>query len=100
MKKLLILITLIIGFTVDAQIATSGLTNSGSNASTIGYQTSATNTVSKAIGREILAGGETSTAIGYKTSATNTATTALGNNSTASGIISIAIGNVRKYFTN
>ena len=93
MKKLFTLLALTIGFTVSAQIATSGTTNSGTNASAIGYQTSATNTVSTAMGRETLASGVTSTAMGYQTSATNTASIAMGNNSTASGVTSTAIGN-------
>ena len=37
MKKLFTFIILTIGFTVSAQIATSGTTNSGTNASAIGY---------------------------------------------------------------
>ena len=93
MNKLFILLVFSVGINATAQVATSGTTNSGTNASAIGYQSSATNTVSTAIGRETLASGETSTAMGYKTSATNTATTAMGNNSTACGITSTAIGN-------
>ena len=92
MKKVLTIIGLFIGINATAQVATSGTNNSGTNASAIGYQSSATNTVSTAIGRETLASGITSTAMGYQTSATNTASTAIGNNSTASGETSIAMG--------
>ena len=93
MKKVLTIIGLFIGINATAQVATSGTNNSGTNASAIGYQSSATNTVSTAIGRETLASGITSTAMGYQTSATNTALTAMGNSSTASGVTSTAIGN-------
>ena len=93
MKKLFTLLALTIGFTVSAQIATSGTTNSGTNASAIGFNTTASNTVSTAMGRETLASGVTSTAMGYQTSATNTASIAMGKNSTASGVTSTAIGN-------
>ena len=79
MKKALTIVGLFIGINATAQVATSGTTNSGTNASAIGYQSSATNTVSTAIGRETLASGVTSTAMGYQTSATNTASTAMGN---------------------
>ena len=93
MKKVLTIVGLFIGINATAQVATSGTNNSGTNASAIGYQSSATNTVSTAIGRETLASGITSTAMGYQTSATNTASTAMGNSSTASGVTSTAIGN-------
>ena len=93
MNKLFILLVFSVGINATAQVATSGTTNSGTNASAIGYQSSATNTVSTAIGRETLASGITSTAMGYQTSATNTASTAMGNSSTASGVTSTAIGN-------
>ncbi|MDC6480858.1 tail fiber domain-containing protein [Flavobacteriaceae bacterium] len=93
MNKLFILLVFSVGINATAQVATSGTTNSGTNASAIGYQSSATNTVSTAIGRETLASGITSTAMGYQTSATNTASTAIGNSSTASGVTSTAIGN-------
>jgi hypothetical protein len=78
MKKALTIVGLFIGINATALVATSGTTNSGTNTSAIGYQSSATNTVSTAIGRETLASGVTSTAI--------------GNNSTASGETSIAMG--------
>ena len=93
MSKVFILLVFSVGINATAQVATSGTTNSGTNASAIGYQSSATNTVSTAIGRETLASGVTSTAMGYQTSATNTASTAMGNSSTASGVTSTAIGN-------
>jgi len=93
MNKLFILLVFYVGINATAQVATSGTNNSGTNASAIGYQSSATNTVSTAIGRETLASGVTSTAMGYQTSATNTASTAMGNSSTASGVTSTAIGN-------
>ena len=57
MKKALTIVGLFIGINATAQVATSGTTNSGTNASAIGYQSSATNTVSTAIGRETLASG-------------------------------------------
>ena len=79
MNKLFILLVFYVGINATAQVATSGTNNSGTNASAIGYQSSATNTVSTAIGRETLASGVTSTAMGYQTSATNTASTAMGN---------------------
>ena len=92
MNKLYILVALTISFTVSAQIATTGTSNSGLNASAIGFNTTASNTVSTAMGRETLASGVTSTAMGYQTKAINTAATAMGNNSTASGETSIAMG--------
>ncbi len=51
LKKLIYLIGLFTGINATAQIATSGTTNSGTNSSAIGYQTSATNIVSTAIER-------------------------------------------------
>ena len=59
MNKLFILLVFSVGINATAQVATSGTTNSGTNASAIGYQSSATNTVSTAIGRETLASGIT-----------------------------------------
>ena len=60
MNKLFILLVFSVGINATAQVATSGTTNSGTNASAIGYQSSATNTVSTAMGRETLASGITS----------------------------------------
>ena len=64
MKKLFTLITLTIVFIGNAQITTTGATNSATNASAIGFNTTASNIVSTAMGRETLASGQTSTAIG------------------------------------
>ena len=57
MKKLFTLITLTIVFIGNSQIATTGTTNSGTNASAIGFNTTASNIVSTAMGRETLASG-------------------------------------------
>ena len=93
MNKFFIILVFCIGINTTAQIKISGTNNSGTNASAIGYQTSAINTASTAMGNNSTASGETSIAMGYQTSATNTASIAMGNNSTASGITSTAIGN-------
>ncbi len=50
MKKALTIVGLFIGINATAQVATSGTNNSGTNASAMGYQTSATNTASTAMG--------------------------------------------------
>ena len=92
MKELFTFIVLTKGFTVNAQISTTGTSNSGVNASAIGYNSTASNTVSIAMGLETLASGVTSTAMGYQTSAINTASNAIGNNTTASGETSVAMG--------
>ena len=42
MKKIFTLLALIVAFTINAQVQHSGTTNSGSNASAIGYYTTAT----------------------------------------------------------
>ena len=93
MNKLFIILVFCIGINTTAQIKISGTNNSGTNASAIGYQTSAINTASTAMGNNSTASGETSIAMGYQTSATNTASIAMGNNSSASGVTSTAIGN-------
>ena len=93
MNKFFIILVFCIGINTTAQIKISGTNNSGTNASAIGYQTSAINTASTAMGNNSTASGETSIAMGYQTSATNTASIAMGNNSSASGVTSTAIGN-------
>ena len=56
MNKLFILFIFSIGFIMNAQIATNGLNNNGTNASEIGFNSTASNTVSKVMGFETIAG--------------------------------------------
>jgi len=92
MNKLFILLVFSVGINATAQVATSGTTNSGTNASAIGYQSSATNTVSTAIGRETEATDSASIAMGYQTTSSGGASTAMGFITTASGFGSTSIG--------
>ena len=77
-EKLFTLLVLTVGFNMNAQVATSGSSNSGLNASAIGFNTTASNTVS--------------TAIGFKTTANGKASTAISKNTIASDFGSLVVG--------
>ena len=79
MKKIFTLLALIVAFTINAQVQHSGTTNSGSNASAIGYYTTATAYGAFASGRDTEATGDYSQALGYKAKANGLASVALNN---------------------
>ena len=64
MNKFFIILVFCVGINATAQTATSFTNNSGTNASAIGYQTSATNTVSTALGKSTMASDFGSLVIG------------------------------------
>ena len=92
MKKRLTLIAFTIGFSINAQIATNGTNNSGTNSSAMGHFTTASGYASTAMGVETTAIGYASTAMGSETTAISNYTTASGQGSSASGIYSTAMG--------
>ena len=106
MKKIFTILALTIVFNVNAQIATTGTDNSGSNSSAIGGYTTASGyastamgwyttvsaNYSTAMGRGTIASGNHSTAMGRGTIASANYSTAIGRYTTASGDYSTAMG--------
>ena len=78
MKKILTLLALTIGFSMNSQVSTNSTSPTGINASAIGNSTTAS--------------GNNSTAMGYFTTASGNKTTAMGANTTASDYASLVIG--------
>ena len=93
MKKILTLLALIVGFTVNAQVQNVQTNISGStSASAIGYYTTASGDGTLATGRDSKAIGDWSTAMGYKSEANGNNSIAMGNRSKANGYTSLAMG--------
>ena len=92
MKKIFTLLAITIAFTVNAQVQHSGTTNSGSNASAIGFASKALGNRAFASGRDAEANGEYSQALGYKVKANGISSVALNNLSLATGQNSLATG--------
>ena len=93
MKKILTLLALIVGFTVNAQVQNVQTNISGStSASAIGYYTTASGDGTLATGRDTKAIGDWSTAMGYKSEANGNNSIAMGNRSKANGYTSLAMG--------
>ena len=94
MKKILTLLALIVGFTVNAQVQNVQTNISGStSASAIGYYTTASGSGTLATGRDTEAIGSWSTAMGYKSKANGNNSIAMGSFSEANGLTSLAMGN-------
>ena len=92
MKKLLTLLALTISFSVNAQISTEGTNNTGSAASAIGYNTTASGDYSTAMGAYTEASGNFSTAMGIGSIASGLYSTAIGGGTDAIGDYSISAG--------
>ena len=92
MKKQLTLLAFAIGFSINAQIATVGTDNSGTDASAIGKSTTASGSYSTAMGNNTTASGSQSTAMGDDTIASGASSIAMGVGTTASGKVSTAMG--------
>jgi hypothetical protein len=94
MKKILTLLALIVGFTVNAQVQNVQTNISGStSASAIGYYTTASGDGTLATGRDTKAIGDWSTAMGYKSESNGNNSIAMGNRSEANGDTSLVMGN-------
>ena len=93
MKKILTLLALIVGFTVNAQVQYVQTNNTGStSASAIGYYTTASGDGTLATGRDTKAIGDWSTAMGYKSESNGNNSIAMGNRSEANGYTSLVMG--------
>ncbi len=92
MKKIYTLLAFAIGFSINAQIATNGTNPSGTDASAMGRETTASEYYSTAMGYQTTASGAASTAMGDDTTASGYASTAMGDDTTASGDYSTAMG--------
>ena len=78
MKKILTLLALTIGFSMNSQVSTNSTSPTGTNASAIGNSTTAS--------------GNNSTAMGYFTTASGRKATSMGANTIASDYASLVIG--------
>lgn len=92
MKKIVTLLALTISFSINAQINTNGTSNSGVDASAMGYYTTASGDFSTAMGKSTTASGVNSTAMGINSTASGDSSTAIGGATLASGMASTAIG--------
>ena len=93
MKKILTLLALTIGFSINAQVQYQNTNNTGStSASAIGYYTTASGDGTLATGRDSKAIGVWSTAMGYKSESNGNNSIAMGNRSKANGYTSLAMG--------
>lgn len=94
----IILITSLLLFVLHAkaQVQYSGCSVTGTNASAIGKNNTASGNNSFAGGYNSQSTGSNSFAFGYSSKATQSTTAAIGNNAMASGIGSLAIGNYVK----
>jgi hypothetical protein len=92
MKNIFTILALTVGFSMNAQIATTGTDNSGSNSSAIGGYTTASGYASTAMGWYTTASANYSTAMGRGTTASGSTSTAMGAYTTARGNYSTAMG--------
>jgi hypothetical protein len=92
MKHLYTFLALIIGFSINAQISTSGTNNTGNDASAMGLNTLASGDASTAMGGFTQAISFGSTAMGGYTTASGDFSTAMGGSTTASDFASLVIG--------
>ena len=92
MKKLYALLALTISLSMNAQIATTSTSNTGTDASAIGNTTTANGDYSTAMGRDSQASGNYSVAMGYGSTAQGLISTAMGLSTTASGYASTSMG--------
>ena len=92
MKKIFTLLAISIVFGMNAQVAENGTNPSGTNASAIGYNTTASGVASTAMGSGSEATDNYATAMGYNTSASGQASFAVGHSSEAKGFFSVAMG--------
>ena len=97
-KKTILFGLIISGLTlqIHAQVQYNGCSPTGTNASAIGKNTTASGNNSFAGGYNSQASGSNTFAFGYNSKATQSTTIALGNTALASGSGSIAIGNYVK----
>ena len=92
MKKLLTILALTISFSMNAQVATTSTTPSGTDASAIGNGSTASGDYSTAMGKDADATANYSVAMGYGSTASGPISTAMGLSSTASGYASTSMG--------
>ncbi|MAU30638.1 MAG: hypothetical protein CMC36_01835 [Flavobacteriaceae bacterium] len=92
MKKLFTLLALTISFSMNAQISTSGTSNSGQNSNAIGNNSVSSGNYSTAIGNNCTATQHGSFAFGGNASATSENAMAIGFGSNSSAEYAIALG--------
>ena len=92
MKKIFTLLAISIVFSMNAQVAENYTNPSGTYASAIGNNTTASGIASTAMGSGSEATDNYATAMGYNTSASGEASFAVGHSSEAKGFFSVAMG--------